>query len=133
MSLGVFHNLAWLSAGPHPLRTCAELRSLASEWKTDSTVASRAFVRGSSMNCFRCQSLMCREVSLYHHSTDYTPDLNDVRAMTTDSYRCLCCGNVEDAVILANRAKQADERRLVAEAEIIVADWASLTTRPQAA
>jgi hypothetical protein len=62
---------------------------------------------------------MCHESSIHHQSTDYTPDLNDVRLMRSESYHCLICGNYEDAVIVANRAKQADERRLVAEAESI--------------
>ena len=73
------------------------------------------------MTCSRCQSLMCREASLYHHSSDYTPDLNDARAMTTDSYRCLCCGNVEDAVIMANRARQAQERQWLDQANLLAA------------
>lgn len=77
------------------------------------------------MYCSKCQSLMIREVSVHHHTTDYSLDLNDVRTIHGASYRCVCCGNFEDAVILANRARQADERRLVAHAETIAA-WSDL-------
>lgn len=77
------------------------------------------------MNCSKCQSLMVRELSAHNHSTDYSLDLNDVRTMHGGAYRCVCCGNWEDATVLANRARQADERRLVAQAETI-AVWSDL-------
>lgn len=77
------------------------------------------FQRSPAMTCSRCASTMCHESSIHHQSTDYTVDLNDVRLIKSESYHCLICGNYEDAVIVANRAKQADERRLVAEAESI--------------
>lgn len=59
------------------------------------------------MLCYRCNSTMCQESSIYHQSTDYTPDLNDAKAMRSYSWHCLICGNFEDPIILANRLKSA--------------------------
>ena len=77
------------------------------------------------MTCSKCASLMASESSAHHHSTDYSVDLGDVQTLHSCAYRCLTCGNFEDQTILANRAKQADERRLVAQAETI-ATWAAV-------
>lgn len=78
-----------------------------------------------STACSKCSSLMVSESSSHHYSTDYSVDLGDVQTMHSYAYRCLTCGNFEDPTILANRAKQADERRLVAAAETI-ATWAAV-------
>ena len=96
--------------------------------EADSTSGHWPLFRRSSMTttCSKCASLMVSESSAHHHSTDYTLDLGDVQTMHSCAYRCLTCGNFEDAVVLANRAKQADERRLVEHAETI-ATWASIS------
>jgi hypothetical protein len=78
-----------------------------------------------AMNCSKCASLMASESSAHHHSTDYSVDLGDVQTMHSCAYRCMTCGNFVDPTILANRAKQADERRLLEQANTI-ATWASV-------
>ena len=85
----------------------------------------RAFIKEPSMTCPKCRAIMFQEPSLHHQaSADYTVDLSDARLVCA-SWHCLLCGTYCDHVILANRAKQADERRLVAQAETI-ATWATL-------
>ena len=80
------------------------------------------------MTCPKCASLMFAEPSVHHQaSADYTLDLTDAR-LQCQEWHCLLCGTYCDAVILANRAKQADERRLVEQAETI-AIFAALDVR----
>lgn len=57
------------------------------------------------MTCQRCDGLMCPDHPLSFHNAvaalpaDFTRD-------NAQSMRCVNCGNVEDAHILANRAAQ---------------------------
>lgn len=55
------------------------------------------------MTCPRCSSLMVADAPLQFHSNAID---QSERTLTT-AYRCVCCGNYEDAVIVANRALQA--------------------------
>lgn len=70
-----------------------------------------------AMICPKCSAQMFSETSLRFHSTtpgaavDFTDD--------AQSWRCPC-GQYLDRTILANRARQADELRLVMQAEAIV-------------
>lgn len=48
------------------------------------------------MNCVRCHGLMVR---------DYAFDLLD-SDIQSQVWRCLCCGNLADSVILRNRLSQ---------------------------
>ena len=54
------------------------------------------------MTCSRCQSLMVHElpVQFYASHIDFSED------RLVDGYRCPCCGEYVDAVILRNRASQ---------------------------
>ena len=65
--------------------------------------------------CPRCQSRMVLDAPLQFHSNH--ADLSELDYC--DAYRCPSCGHYSDAVIERNRARQADERRLLAEAHTI--------------
>lgn len=56
------------------------------------------------MTCSRCASLMVPDFSLSYLSTEASPDLPEE---FTRSYHCVICGNWEDPIIVANRAKRA--------------------------
>jgi len=74
------------------------------------------------MTCPKCAARMFPEVSLrFHASADYTLSAFDA-GQECAGWHCLCCGQYVDRVVLANRAKQADERRLISQAELI-ATW----------
>lgn len=75
------------------------------------------------MTCPKCAAQMLPDVSLRFHSN--TPGAVVDFSDDAHSWRCLC-GQYVDRTILANRARQADELRLVTQAETIVA-WATLT------
>lgn len=80
------------------------------------------------MTCPKCAARMFAEPSVHYlSSSEYTVDQTDTKGQC-EALHCLLCGTWVDAVIVANRAKQADERRLVAQAETI-ATWASLGAR----
>lgn len=71
------------------------------------------------MTCPKCAAIMFLAPSLRHlASDDYHVVLTDVRA-ACQSYYCLICGAYLDQVIVANRVRQADERRLIRHAESI--------------
>lgn len=78
------------------------------------------------MTCPKCAATMIRETPLQFHAMR---DMSETEEGVT--YRCMMCGTYLDAVILKNRAKQRDERRLLETAETIAA-YASLRT-PQSA
>lgn len=68
------------------------------------------------MTCPKCNAQMFAEPSLhYQGGAECLVDLGTVGP----SVHCLLCGTYLEAVILANRARQADERRLLAQAETI--------------
>jgi len=76
------------------------------------------------MTCPKCAALMLPEPSVhYQASADYTLDQTD-RESVCRAWHCLC-GQYVDRVVLANRARQKDERRLLEEANTI-ATWASV-------
>lgn len=80
------------------------------------------------MICPKCGASMVPDASLRFYATaDYTIDLNDTRVECA-AWRCLC-GQYLDRIILANRAKQRDESRLIAQAETI-ALWAMVHPQP---
>lgn len=78
------------------------------------------------MTCHKCQGLMIEEPSLHHRATESLLDQFDVSGLCAQSYHCLSCGNYEDGVIVANRRRQAESRRVVQQAETI-ATWADVT------
>lgn len=76
------------------------------------------------MICPKCAARMLAEPSVhYQASSEYTLDQSD-RQTVCRAWHCLC-GQYIDPVILANRARQADEQRLLGQAETI-ATWAAL-------
>ena len=76
------------------------------------------------MICPKCAARMLPDFSVhYQSSADYTLDQND-RESVCSAWHCLC-GQYIDRVVLTNRARQSDERRLLAQAETIAA-WESL-------
>jgi hypothetical protein len=67
------------------------------------------------MSCSRCGGLLIPE-----SANDPGQSFLDARHPIT-LQRCVSCGDRTDATILRHRAQQADARRLVAEAEQLVA------------
>ncbi len=80
------------------------------------------------MNCPKCSGLLVSAPVPSLMLTDYFIDTADVQAGESEAVSCVNCGYYADAVTLANRAKQAQEQRLIHEAESIVT-WASFTLK----
>lgn len=72
------------------------------------------------MICTRCQGLMVPDV--WH-------DPCEIPNPCLPAARCVNCGTVVDAVILRNRARQEEERWLLAEAELIAEQAARMVGR----
>lgn len=81
----------------------------------------------TSITCSRCASLMVPTAPLQFYSSGEDQSEGAFGA----SYRCVCCGNYEDQTILLNRAKQAQEGRLIDQANVI-ATWAEFQSRQAA-
>lgn len=106
MSLRFSNPLARFSAGTPLALSLQGIKVAGVGMEADPTVANRAFFKEASMTCSHCSAQMFPESSLRYTSTDYTPDLGDAQTMQSVSWRCIYCGNWEDAVVVANRAAQ---------------------------
>ena len=62
------------------------------------------------MKCTRCHGSLVPE---------YAYDLANSGSISASLWKCVQCGDRIDPIILANRARQADARRLVSQAETI--------------
>ena len=77
------------------------------------------------MTCSRCAAQMVRESSIHYQGVSSLYDMSDAATIEPHCYHCLTCGNYIDAVILANRARQAVLQRTLERADAI-ATWALL-------
>lgn len=71
------------------------------------------------MTCPKCAGLLVHDSPLRFQATDdYTVEVSDARTETL-SRHCLNCGLYMDLQSLQNRRRQADERKLIRQAEQI--------------
>ena len=75
------------------------------------------FFRRSSMTCPKCSGFLVSAPSPLHLLSDYFIDTYDLQDPQSAAVHCLNCGYYADAIVMQNRAKQADAQRLVAQAE----------------
>lgn len=75
------------------------------------------FFRRSSMSCPKCSGLLVPAPSPLHLLSDYFIDTYDLQDKRSAAVSCANCGYYADAITIKNKAKQADERRLVEQAE----------------
>lgn len=67
--------------------------------------------------CPKCASRLFSAPSPRHLVADYFIDTYDLQDKQSESVSCLNCGYYADAIVMQNKAKQADAQRLVAQAE----------------
>ncbi len=113
--------LLYLRLGP--CRSAAPLarkgtKAIAPRMEAGSTDPHGPFFKEASMStCPKCSGLLVSAPSPLHLLSDYFIDAYDLQDMHGESVKCLNCGYYCDAVMLANKAKQVDAQRLVAQAE----------------
>ncbi len=102
------------------------------EWSLESRIAARFDVSAglfikecAAMHCPKCSGLIVPAPSPLHLLSDYFIDTYDLQDKQSASVRCVNCGYYADALILRNKAKQADAQRLVAQAESWAEDHSS--------
>lgn len=95
-----------------------ELRVVGLGMEAEPTGAQRAFFKEASMStCPKCAGLLVPAPSPLHLLSDYFIDTYDLQAKRSVAVSCANCGYYADAITIKNKAKQADERRLVEQAE----------------
>ena len=94
--------------------------------EAEPTGAQRALFRRSSMSCPKCSGLLIPAPSPMHLLSDYFIDTYDLQDKRDAAVSCVNCGYYADAIMISNKSKQADERRLVAQAET----WALESVQP---
>ena len=67
--------------------------------------------------CPKCSGFIVSAPSPLHSMSDYFIDTYDLQDKRSGAVRCVNCGWYADTIMLANKAKQADAQRLVAQAE----------------
>lgn len=95
------------------------------EWSLESRIAARfdvsagLFIKecAAMHTCPRCSGLVVSALSPLHLLSDYFVDTYDLQDKPGAAVSCLNCGYYADAIVLQNKAKQADAQRLVAQAE----------------
>ncbi len=69
------------------------------------------------MTCPKCAGCLVPAPTPLHLLSDYFIDTYDLQDPLGEAVQCLNCGLYSDTVTIANKAKQADAQRLVAQAE----------------
>lgn len=67
--------------------------------------------------CPKCAGLLVPAPSPLHLLSDYFIDTYDLQDKRSVAVSCANCGYYADAITIKNKAKQADERRLMEQAE----------------